>query len=96
MACPDVAAELRRWADEMNGKMTGQVCPRFVAAACLMLVALPAHTQNRLRVPVTIEVLRDVPAHKDDQPSQKRGVLYVSTPKPFTIRKGQRFLMIKV
>ena len=69
---------------------------RVVAAAVLMLVALPVHTQNRLRLPITIEVLRDVPAHKDDQPSQQRGVLYASTPKPFTIRKGQRFLMIKV
>jgi len=59
------------------------------------VLVLPAG-QTRWHLPATIEALQDVPARSVQPPSQSRGVLYVSGGKSFTIRKGQRFLMVKI
>jgi hypothetical protein len=37
-----------------------------------------------------------VPAHAEDTHGQKRGVLYIGRGQAFTVRKGQRFQMVKV
>jgi hypothetical protein len=52
--------------------------------------------QTQWRLPVTIEVLKDVPAQTVEGPSQQKGVLYVSGKQPFVIKKGQRFLMVMI
>ena len=67
---------------------------------CIALVAIGAGQSTAGWVlPATIEALQDVPAHLEDLPTQQRGVLYIVGPKsfrPFTIKKGQRFQMLRV
>lgn len=67
-----------------------------IFAVCIALAALRTTGQTRWRLPVTIEALQDIPAHAAEAGRQKRGVLYISGGKSFTIKKGQRFLMVKV
>jgi hypothetical protein len=76
--------------------MTVKLLSKPILAACITLAVLPTTGQTRWRFPVTIEALQDVPAHAAGTGRQERGVLYVSGGKSFTIRKGQRFLMVKV
>ncbi len=52
--------------------------------------------QTKWQLPVTIEVLQDVPVRADGGSRQVRGVLNVAVPEPFTIGKGQRFQMIEI
>jgi hypothetical protein len=51
--------------------------------------------QTAVRLPVTIEAAKDVPARLDDGTTQRRGTLYVSGG-PFLIKKGQRFQMVRI
>jgi hypothetical protein len=57
-------------------------------------VLVPSET--RWRLPVTIEVIKDVPAHAEDRTGQHRGTLHISSAEPFLVRKGQRIQMIKI
>ena len=66
------------------------------AGICGIAVLILPARQTGWRLPATIEALRDVPAQSVQPPSQLRGVLYVTGGKSFTIKKGQRFLMVKV
>jgi hypothetical protein len=45
---------------------------------------------------VTIEAVRDVSAQTVERGGQLRGVLYVSGRRAFTIKNGERFLMVAV
>jgi len=67
---------------------------RPIGAVCL--AALSIMGQTKWRFPVTIEALQDVPAHAEETGRQVRGVLYVGLGQSFTIKKGRRFLMVKV
>jgi hypothetical protein len=68
----------------------------------LVVLALHTHTgiatvdQTRWRLPVTIEAVQDVSARSVQGAAQARGVLYVGRGSSFTIKKGQRFLMVKI
>jgi hypothetical protein len=68
---------------------------RCLAAAWIVLTAFAAHAQTRWEFPVTIEALQDVPAHGAEAASQRRGILYIGAAEPFTIKKGERFQMVK-
>ena len=68
---------------------------KLVGVACIALAALPAAVQTRWHLPITIEALQDVPAQTVETGRQLRGVLYVNGRRSFTIKKGQRFLMVK-
>ncbi len=71
----------------------------LVGAACVLAVASVAAVgaaQTKWRLPVTIEVLKDVPLETTQGTRQPKGVLYVSGKPPFVIKKGQRFLMVKI
>jgi hypothetical protein len=64
---------------------------------CIALAALTTSGQTRWRLLVTIEALQDVPAHAETGTGgQLRGVLYVGHGQAFTVKKEQRFLMVKI
>jgi hypothetical protein len=65
-------------------------------AVGITMVALSTIGQTTWHLPVTIEALQDVPAHVEEAGGQKRGVLYVGRGQSFIVKKGQRFLMVKV
>jgi hypothetical protein len=67
-----------------------------IGAVCVALSAIPTVGQTKWRLPVTIEAVRDVSAAAVETGRQERGVLYVGRGKSFTIKKGQRFLMVAV
>jgi hypothetical protein len=69
---------------------------RPVGAVCIALAALSTMGQTKWRFPVTIEALQDVAAHAEETGRQVRGVLYVGRGQSFTIKKGRRFLMVKI
>lgn len=52
--------------------------------------------RTKWSLPVIIEALQDVPAQVEGADGQRRAVLYVGPGQLFTVRKGQRFLMVKV
>jgi hypothetical protein len=66
-----------------------------IFTVCIALAALSATGQTNWRFPIAIEALQDIPALAAETGGQKRGVLYVGAGESFTIRKGQRFLMVK-
>jgi len=76
---------------KMLGLSAGSIC-----AVCSALVALSTLDQAKWRFPVTIEALHDVPAQVEETAQQIRGVLYISRGPSFTVKKGRRFLMLKV
>lgn len=65
-------------------------------AVLVALLALSPIAQTRWRLPVTVEVFQDVPAQVEGKDGQRRGVLYVDRGQVFTVKKGQRFLMVKL
>jgi hypothetical protein len=67
-----------------------------LVAIFVALTGVSAGGQTKWGLPATIEALKDVPAEAVETQGQRRGVLYVSGGKPFTIKKGQRFLMVEV
>ncbi len=67
-----------------------------VALAALSAIGQSMPRQTTWRLPVTIEALQDVPAHAEGAGRQARGVLYVGRGQTFTVKKGQRFLMVKL
>ena len=69
---------------------------KLVVGLCGIGVLILPAGQAGWRLPATIEALRDVPTQSVQPPRQLRGVLYVSGGRSFTIKKGQRFLMVKV
>jgi hypothetical protein len=69
---------------------------KLVVGICSIGVLVVPAGRTEWRLPATIEALRDVPTHSVQPPRQSRGILYVSGKRSFTIRKGQRFLMVKV
>jgi hypothetical protein len=74
-----------------------RVLSRSVSVFCVALVLLPASLQTKWRFPVVIEALQDVPVEAGETARQRRGVLYVGRSEGrFTIKKGQRLLMVKV
>jgi hypothetical protein len=76
---------------KMLGLSAGSIC-----AVCSALFALSTLDQTKWRFPVTIEALEDVPAQVEETAQQVRGVLYVGRGPLFTVKKGRRFLMLKV
>lgn len=79
-----------------TNRMEVKLLNKLIFSFCIALAALPAAGQTKWRLPVTIEALRDVLALSAEKGSQKRGVLYVGGGNSFTIKKGERFLMVKV
>jgi hypothetical protein len=75
--------------------MGSESMKRLVGVASIALAALPASAQRSWRFPVTVEALQNVRAQTVETGRQARGVLYVRAAKPFAIKKGQRFLMVK-
>lgn len=70
---------------------------RPIGGLCVAFAAFSTVGQTNWRLPVTIETLVDVPAHAEGAARQVRGVLYISPDEqPFTVKKGQRFLMVKI
>ncbi len=69
---------------------------KLIFAVGIFGLAAFATGQTKWRLPVTIETLQDVQVHATETGAQKRGVLYVGGEKSFTIKKGQRFLMVRV
>jgi hypothetical protein len=67
-----------------------------IGVACVALTALATIGQTKWRLPVTIEALRDVPAHAEETRGQARGVLNLGRGESFTVKKGQRFLMVEI
>ena len=74
--------------------------PQLSLTLCIALVAICAGQSTAgWLLPATIEALRDVPVYVKEIPGQQRGVLYISDSKslkPFTIKKGQRFQMLRI
>ena len=68
---------------------------RILTVGIAVIVAL-AQRGTSWRLPVTIEATRDVLAHAEDSDGQHRGILYISSGDPVSIKKGQRFQMIKI
>jgi hypothetical protein len=62
----------------------------------IAMVALSTIGQTTWHLPVTIEALQDVPAHVEEAGGERRGVLYIGRGESFLVKKGQRFLMVKV
>jgi len=58
----------------------------------------PAVVQGAWRLPVTIEVLQDVPVINHDLPWEESGKLYLQnhSTQPFVLAKGQRFEMTAI
>jgi len=67
-----------------------------IALWALALTGQSTTGPTRWQLPVTIEALQDVPAHAEEGGRQIRGVLYVGREHTFRVKKGQRFLMIKI
>jgi hypothetical protein len=72
---------------------------QIAAGVCLVgIIAARAgggQRSTRAAPRVTIEALQDVRAEIVEGPRQQRGVLYVTAAAPFTIKRGQRFVMVK-
>jgi hypothetical protein len=68
----------------------------LLRVGCIGFLVLSASTQATWRLPATIEALQDVPVQSVQPSRQLRGVLYVAGEGTFTIKRGQRFLMVKV
>ena len=66
------------------------------AIALLMILAVPGQVARRL--PVTIEVKRDVEVAHYPESHESRGTLYLDDvkAKAFRLKKGQRFQMLEV
>jgi hypothetical protein len=64
--------------------------------AVLIILSVPNQVSRHL--PVTIEVKRDVEVMHNAEPYETRGILYLDNPKAkaFTLKKGQKFEMIKI
>jgi hypothetical protein len=64
--------------------------------AVLVILSVPSQVSRHL--PVTIEVKRDVEVMHNAEPYETRGILYLDDPKAkaFTLKKGQKFKMIKI
>ena len=69
---------------------------KLVVGICGIAVPVLPAGQTGWRLPATIEALQSVSTQSVQPPSQLRGVLYVSGGRSFAIRKGQRFLMVKI
>jgi hypothetical protein len=67
-----------------------------IGTLCIVIAAFPTVRQTKWRLPATIEAVQDVSAQPVETGRQARGVLYVGRGNLFTIKKGQRFLMVKV
>jgi hypothetical protein len=66
-----------------------------VVALSVSVAIFPVAGQTRWRFPVPFEALKDVQAKPVESGGQLRGTLNVGGGKAFTIRKGQRFFMVK-
>jgi len=64
--------------------------------AVLIFLSIPNQVSRHL--PITIEVKRDVEVIHNAYPVETRGILYLDNPKAkaFTLKKGQKFQMIKI
>jgi len=64
--------------------------------AALVILSFPSQVSRHL--PITIEVKRDVEVMHNAEPYETRGILYLDDPKAnaFTLKKGQKFKMIKI
>jgi hypothetical protein len=64
----------------------------------VLLMILTAPGQVSRRLPVTIEVKRDVEVVQFQKANDSRGTLYLDdfTARPFRLKKGQRFQMLEV
>ena len=69
---------------------------RHIGALGIAMVIFPTIGQTRWRLPVTIEAVQDVSARSVESGGQARGVLYVGRGNSFTIKKRQRFRMVKI
>jgi hypothetical protein len=69
---------------------------QLLSLGCLGVLLLFTGAQTKWRLPATIEALEDVPVHSVQPSHQLRGVLYVAGNTTFTIKRGQRFSMVKV
>lgn len=88
---------LRKWlAASTSLAISGVRLSLPVRTLCAGVFALSTMGQAGRHLPVTIEALKDVPAHAEEGNAQKRGVLYVDRGQSFTVRKGERFLMVKI
>ncbi len=77
--------------------MPSNCMSRATGAVCVVLATFTISAQTGWKLPATIEALQDVPAHAEQWPDgQRRGVLYVGRGDVFTVKKGQRFLMVKI
>jgi hypothetical protein len=89
---PDESVEMKARVTRMAVKLMNK--PIF--AACIALVVLTAAGQTRWRLPVTIEALQNVLVQAPQTSTQVRGVLHIVGAESFTIKKGQRFLMVRI
>jgi hypothetical protein len=66
--------------------------------AIALSIIFSAPTQITGHLPVTIEVKREVEVSHNAASHESRGQLYLGDPKekPFRLRKGQRFQMVKI
>lgn len=62
----------------------------------ITLAPFPTTAQTKWRLPATIEAVQDISAQPFETQGQARGVLYVGRGNSFTIKKGERFLMVTV
>jgi len=68
---------------------------KAVIALSFSVAVFPVAGQTKWHFPVAFEALKDVRAKPVENGAQLRGTLYVNGGKSFTIRKGQRFFMVK-
>lgn len=70
---------------------------RFIAVSVALAWLLTSWSQGS-KPPVTIEALQDVDVIVNRSPNEPRGKLCLedSRDKPFTIKKGERFQMVRV